>query len=72
MDERKQQLRDEKKSIEKNALKLRKLFEALPDGVVLVDKATLCAVEFNQAAHEHLGYTSEEFALLNISDYEAI
>lgn len=72
MDERKQQLRDEKKSIEKNALKLRKLFEALPDSVVLIDNATLCAVEFNQAAHEHLGYMAEEFASLSLSDYETI
>lgn len=70
--ERKRVLRDEKEEVEKNATKLRKLFEALPDSVVLIDNATLCAVEFNQAAHEHLGYTAEEFAQLSISDYEVL
>lgn len=70
--ERKQALRSEKEEVEKNATKLRKLFEALPDSVVLIDTATFCAVEFNQAAHEHLGYTAEEFAALHVSDYEVI
>ncbi len=70
--ERKQALRSEKEEIEKNVTKLRKLFEAIPDSVVLVDNATLRAVEFNQAAHEHLGYTAEEFASLSLSDYETI
>lgn len=70
--ERKRVIRTEKEEVEKNATKLRKLFEALPDGIVLIDNATLQAVEFNQAAHEHLGYTAEEFAQLNISDYDII
>lgn len=69
---RKNEIKSEKVSIEKNALKLRKLFEALPDGVVLIDSTTLRAVEFNQAAHEHLGYTAEEFALLSILDYDTV
>ncbi len=72
MDERKQQLRDEKKIIEKNALKLRKLFEALPDGIVLLDSLTMEAVEFNEAAYSQLGYTAEEFAKLCIPDYCAL
>lgn len=70
--ERKRVIRTEKEEVEKNATKLRKLFEALPDGVVLIDNSTLCSIEFNQSAHEHLGYTAEEFALLNVSDYEVI
>lgn len=69
---RKKELKNEKESIEKNTLKLRKLFEALPDGVVLVDSTTLQAIEFNQAAYEHLGYTAEEFSELRVSDYEMI
>lgn len=69
---RKNEIKNEKVSIERNALKLRKLFEAIPDGVVLIDSTTLRAIEFNQAAHEHLGYTAEEFAELSISDYEII
>lgn len=70
--ERKQALRSEKEEVEKSAVKLRKLFEALPDSVVLIDNSTLRAIEFNQAAHEHLGYTAEEFASLSLSDYETI
>jgi diguanylate cyclase (GGDEF)-like protein/PAS domain S-box-containing protein len=70
--ERKRTLRSEKEEVEKNATKLRKLFEAIPDSVVLIDTATFCAVEFNQAAHEHLGYTEDEFAALSLSDYEMI
>ncbi|MDD2369134.1 MAG: EAL domain-containing protein, partial [Sulfuricurvum sp.] len=67
--ERKKELFEEKESIEKNALKLRKLFEALPDGIVLIDSTTMEAVEFNEAAHTQLGYTAEEFAVLCIPDY---
>lgn len=67
--ERKKELKIEKESIEKNALKLRKLFEALPDGVVLLESATMRAVEFNEAAYQQLGYEAEEFALLGIPDY---
>ena len=67
--EQKKELKIEKESIEKNALKLRKLFEALPDGVVLLESSTMRAVEFNEAAYQQLGYDSEEFALLGIPDY---
>ncbi|MGA9045842.1 EAL domain-containing protein [Sulfuricurvum sp.] len=69
--ERKKELKSEKDSIEKNALKLRKLFEALPDGVVLIDTVTKKSVEFNRVAHEHLGYSAEEFSQMGIGDYEA-
>ncbi|MDD2828090.1 MAG: EAL domain-containing protein [Sulfuricurvum sp.] len=72
INERKRILGNEKKEIEKNETKLRKLFEALPDSILLIDRETLRAVEFNQAAHEHLGYTAEEFGELCIDDYESI
>lgn len=72
MNERKRLLRTEKEMIENNAIKLRKLFEALPDSVLLIDTTTLQAVEFNQAAYEHLGYSSEEFAKLSIRDYDMV
>ena len=72
MDKRKQQLWDEKKFIEKNALKLRKLLEALPDGIVLLDNVTMEAIEFNEAAYTQLGYTADEFAELYIPDYCAL
>jgi diguanylate cyclase (GGDEF)-like protein/PAS domain S-box-containing protein len=70
--ERKNELKTEKDSIEKSELKLRKLFEAIPDGVVLLDTVTMVAVEFNRAAHEHLEYTAEEFAQLDITNYDAV
>ncbi|MCX6072779.1 MAG: EAL domain-containing protein [Campylobacterales bacterium] len=72
MTERKEELTNEKKAVEKNELKLRKLLEALPDGMALVDSSTMKAVEFNHIIHERLGYTAQEFAELTISDYEMI
>ena len=70
--EQKRELTREKESIEKNTLKLQKLFEALPDGVVLIESSTMRAVEFNRRAHENLGYTAQEFAEMKICDYNAI
>ena len=72
INERKRELRSEKEGIEKSTLKLRKLFETLPDGIVLIEAATMKAVEFNRAAYEQLGYTAEEFAALTLHDYEAV
>jgi len=72
MGERKKELHAEKTAIEKNALKFRKLFEAIPDGVVLLDTVTMQAIEFNRAAHENLEYSAEEFQNLNINDYDAV
>lgn len=70
--ERKKELKDEKAFIEKNELKLRKLFEALPDSVILIDSVTMLPIEYNIAAYITLGYTSEEFSRLKIPDYEVI
>ncbi|MDD2839484.1 MAG: CBS domain-containing protein, partial [Sulfuricurvum sp.] len=72
MGERKRELHKEKAIIERNALKFQKLFEALPDGVVLLDSASTKPVEFNKAAYEQLGYSPEEFSQLTINDYDAI
>jgi len=72
MNERKRELTHEKEVVEKSGLKLRKLLEALPDGMVLVDASTMKAVEFNHIAHERLGYTAQEFAALTIAEYETI
>ena len=72
INERKRELRSEKEEIEKSTLKLRKLFETLPDGVVLIDSRTMQAVEFNRSAYEQLGYSAEEFAALRVNDYEAV
>jgi PAS domain S-box-containing protein len=48
------------------------LFELLPDGVVMIDPATVLPVAFNSAAHRQLGYSPEEFARTPILQYEAI
>ncbi len=50
----------------------RVLFEQSPDGVVLVDPVSKRPVSFNAAAHRQLGYTREEFALLQLADIEAL
>lgn len=68
----KKELRNEKEAIQRSELKLRTLFEALPDGVALVDAMSKKAVEFNYKAYAQLGYTAEEFIQLRISDYETI
>ncbi|MGE4471239.1 MAG: EAL domain-containing protein [Sulfuricurvum sp.] len=72
MGERKRELHKEKAIIERNALKFQKLFEALPDGVLLLDSVTMQAVEFNRAAYQYLEYSAEEFAQLSINNYEAV
>ncbi|MBN1357708.1 PAS domain S-box protein [Candidatus Bathyarchaeota archaeon] len=47
------------------------LFNKAPLGILLLDE-TATAVEFNEEAYRHLGYTREEFAKLTVSDYEVI
>lgn len=49
----------------------RALFEQSPDGIVVIDPKTTLPIEFNEAAHQHLGYTREEMARLRIADYQA-
>lgn len=65
----KQELHYEIESVSKSARKWHTLFEALPDGVVLLESATMRAVEFNETAYRMHGYSAQEFALLTISDY---
>jgi diguanylate cyclase (GGDEF)-like protein/PAS domain S-box-containing protein len=72
LEDRKNELRFEKNTIEEHKLKYQKLFETIPDGVVLIDAQTLIAVEFNRAAYEYLGYSAEEFSKLKVSDYEIL
>ncbi len=70
LEEIRKELSYEKNLIQSSKLKYQKLFEAIPEGVVLIDTQTLKAVEFNTAAHNQLGYTAEEFAELRVTDYE--
>ena len=48
------------------------LFDQAPVGILIVDAQTAVPVEFNEIAHQQLGYSREEFAKLRIYDYKAI
>jgi len=50
----------------------RALFEQAADAVVLFDAATGAIVDFNDRAHENLGYTREEFARLPLHEFEVL
>ena len=62
-------LRAEEKLLEAE-VRYRKLFEMSPNSVVLINPETGLPIEFNDAAHQLLGYSREEFSKLRISDYE--
>ena len=44
----------------------RALFDQAPVGILIIDAETAVPVEFNEVAHEQLGYHREEFAKLRI------
>ncbi len=50
----------------------RAVFEQAADSVMLIDAETGALVDFNDRAHETLGYTREEFKKLKIPDIEVI
>jgi PAS domain S-box-containing protein len=50
----------------------RVIFEQAADSIVLIDAETGALVEFNDRAHENIGYTREEFEKLRIPDFEVI
>ncbi|GEM_PF-3850081 len=52
--------------------KYRLLFQQAADSIAILDADTGHIVEFNDRAHENLGYTREEFAKLTIADFEAV
>ncbi len=52
--------------------KFRAVFERAGDAIWIVDTDTGLLVDFNDQAHESLGYTREEFKNLKVSDIEAI
>ena len=54
---------------EESEERYRAIFEQAADSIVLVDE-TGALVEFNDRAHENLGYTREEFEKLKIPDFE--
>jgi PAS domain S-box-containing protein len=50
----------------------RAFFTHGPDGVVVLDPATMRPVEFNDQVCRQLGYTREEFGALTMADIEAV
>ena len=50
----------------------RAIFEQAADSILLIDVETGELVEFNDRAHENLGYTREEFRKLKLSDIEIV
>jgi PAS domain S-box-containing protein len=46
------------------------MFSQTTDGILLVDTRTLRFVDFNEAAHQGLGYTREEFSRLSVPDIQ--
>jgi PAS domain S-box-containing protein len=50
----------------------RTLFEQSPSGILLIDPKTAGIIEFNDIAHRQLGYSRDEFAKLQISDFDAL
>ncbi len=52
-------------------IRYRLLFEHSPDGIVILDPATIRPLEFNDTACRQLGYSRKEFARLKLSDIEA-
>ncbi len=51
--------------------KYRSVFEQASEGIMLINSETGKIIEFNQAAHENLEYSKEEFENLSISSIEA-
>lgn len=50
--------------------RFRSIFEQAPDSILLLDAKTGEFLEFNDRAHENLGYTREEFKKIRIPDIE--
>jgi len=59
-------------AVRQSGERYRATFEQAADSVVLIDGETGALAEFNERAHENLGYTCEEFRKLKIPDFEVI
>jgi len=60
------------KALRESEEQYRAIFEQAADSIVLINAETGALVEFNDQAHESLGYTREEFQKLQIPDFEII
>lgn len=52
--------------------KYRAIFEQASDSIVLINTETEALVDFNDRAHENLGYTRQELAKLKVTDIDVI
>ena len=59
-------------AISESEERYRAIFEQAADSIVVIDAETGELVEFNDRAHENLGYTREELKELKIPDFEVI
>ena len=59
-------------AVQESEERYRALFEQAVDALVVFDPQTLDFVQFNEEAHQRLGYTREEFAKLRIPDFEML
>ena len=59
-------------ALNESQARYRAIFSQAADSIILIDAETRSAVEFNERAHESLGYTREEFEKLSIRDVEVV
>ncbi|MGZ8246741.1 ATP-binding protein [Methylomagnum sp.] len=59
-------------SLSESENRYRTLFEQMPDALVLVDAETGHIVDFNEKAHQNLGYARNEFQALRLEDIDRI
>ena len=59
-------------ALQESKERYRAIFEQAADSILLVHGETGAIVEFNERAHESLGYTRKEFQDLRIPDFEVV
>ncbi len=62
--------KEAERRIQEAELRYRTTFEQSPDGIMILDPQTKRAIEFNNSMCRLLGYSHEEFAKLQINDYD--
>ncbi len=58
--------------LKKSQARYKLLFDQAPYGILIVDSETTMPIEFNDVAHQQLGYSREEFYQTPISAFEAV
>lgn len=59
-------------ALQKSEERYRAIFGQAADSIVLIDAETGALVEFNDRAHENLGYTRQEFEKLTLPNFEVV